>query len=235
MLFFKIKRNQLIEIMDNKEYNEFRRNNRLLRLSDSSTIYPGSRAEYVYLVRRLYQEEHHTKSQIKEFDLKLIEQKAKKKQKNAKILAERKVYEQRLADKTNVKKLSKRSYFIESQRVNGKLICCHCGRTDLVNTHTNNHDWSATIDHVIPKSLQGKNHPSNYAIACAPCNTKRGSGPFYKSIAPIKNPVKIRTKRLEAITKPGSLYYDFYKQNYQQFQSVFITIVVMFLLKLKLL
>lgn len=33
----------------------------------------------------------------------------------------------------------------------------------------------ATVDHVVPKSLGGLNHPSNYVISCKPCNDNKGN------------------------------------------------------------
>lgn len=35
-------------------------------------------------------------------------------------------------------------------------------------------DW-LTVDHVIPKSWGGKNHPDNYQTLCYPCNQKKGN------------------------------------------------------------
>jgi hypothetical protein len=32
----------------------------------------------------------------------------------------------------------------------------------------------ATVDHVIPLSWGGTNHPSNLVVACSPCNMKKG-------------------------------------------------------------
>ena len=52
--------------------------------------------------------------------------------------------------------------------------CCYCG---CKMTEQANHKNSATIDHVLPKSKGGANHPDNYVIACYSCNTKRGSTP----------------------------------------------------------
>lgn len=34
---------------------------------------------------------------------------------------------------------------------------------------------TATLDHIIPLHKGGMNNPNNYALACAPCNNKRGS------------------------------------------------------------
>lgn len=35
-------------------------------------------------------------------------------------------------------------------------------------------DW-LTVDHVIPKSWGGKNHPDNYQTLCYPCNSHKGN------------------------------------------------------------
>lgn len=36
----------------------------------------------------------------------------------------------------------------------------------------------ATVDHLKPKSLGGKDKPSNFRLACYPCNQKRGNTPL---------------------------------------------------------
>lgn len=50
------------------------------------------------------------------------------------------------------------------------LCCCFCGVSLDID--------SATIDHIQPVSLGGKNRRSNLAIACRLCNTSRGIIPF---------------------------------------------------------
>ena len=50
--------------------------------------------------------------------------------------------------------------------------CCYCGvRTTLTRGL---YRTSATIDHILPKSKGGSNHPQNLVLACARCNNRRG-------------------------------------------------------------
>lgn len=35
-------------------------------------------------------------------------------------------------------------------------------------------DTTATIDHVFPLAKGGKDHPTNYVLACRPCNVAKG-------------------------------------------------------------
>lgn len=46
-------------------------------------------------------------------------------------------------------------------------FCCWCG--EELNTRI------ATLEHIIPLSRGGLNNMNNYALACEPCNSKRGS------------------------------------------------------------
>lgn len=50
--------------------------------------------------------------------------------------------------------------------------CCWCGDafSDLPNTTR-----SPTLEHVIPLSQGGADHPDNMAVACVRCNQKRGT------------------------------------------------------------
>lgn len=50
--------------------------------------------------------------------------------------------------------------------------CCWCGIHCIPEPH---HKHSATIEHVHPRSLGGKDDWDNYAMACARCNHKRGT------------------------------------------------------------
>jgi len=45
----------------------------------------------------------------------------------------------------------------------------------------------ATVDHVIPKSMGGKNLPTNYRIACKKCNQKKGSKILSRKGKPKRN------------------------------------------------
>lgn len=52
--------------------------------------------------------------------------------------------------------------------------CCWCGKHMVF---IPNRKDSATIEHVIPRSQGGADHPDNYAVACGGCNTARGNMP----------------------------------------------------------
>lgn len=43
--------------------------------------------------------------------------------------------------------------------------CVDCGTFD-----------DLTLDHVQPLILGGRNHPSNWAVRCRPCNSRKGAG-----------------------------------------------------------
>ena len=50
--------------------------------------------------------------------------------------------------------------------------CCFCG----VEMCRHGPRWrNPTLEHVIPKSLGGPDHPDNYAVSCHRCNTRRGT------------------------------------------------------------
>lgn len=49
--------------------------------------------------------------------------------------------------------------------------CCYCG-VPMVNHFAST---QATIEHIVPRSLGGPDHPDNYAIACRSCNSARGN------------------------------------------------------------
>ena len=49
--------------------------------------------------------------------------------------------------------------------------CCWCG---IKVTELRDRPDSATIEHVVPKSHGGADHPDNFAIACHSCNGNRG-------------------------------------------------------------
>ena len=52
--------------------------------------------------------------------------------------------------------------------------CCWCG---IVTTDERGKKYSSTLEHVMPVSKGGKNHPDNLAMACSRCNQKRGNKP----------------------------------------------------------
>jgi len=67
--------------------------------------------------------------------------------------------------------------FLSQQRTEKGALHCHFCRKEVVIHH-----WSAnyngpdlaTVDHVIPLSRGGSDHPSNMVVACRPCNLKKG-------------------------------------------------------------
>jgi hypothetical protein len=56
-----------------------------------------------------------------------------------------------------------------SEAQNHRCCWCGCNVTELRDKKN-----SATIEHVLPRSFGGADHPDNYAIACHDCNQKRG-------------------------------------------------------------
>lgn len=76
-------------------------------------------------------------------------------------------YKASLAYKTAVKVYWK-TVLSESQ--NHK--CCWCGIRMIDEP---GHKKSSTIEHVVPRSEGGLNHPDNYAVACNRCNQERGT------------------------------------------------------------
>lgn len=53
----------------------------------------------------------------------------------------------------------------------GKTECSYCG--DLLNEDPIN-DKKVCVDHVIPKSKNGKQHESNLTFSCYKCNSRKG-------------------------------------------------------------
>ncbi len=74
--------------------------------------------------------------------------------------------------------------------------------------------FDATIEHVQPKSKNGKNHIDNYKIACQDCNAKRGNVPLrhekllhlyvknHNALAPYAKKVDDFSKTVEEFKKP---------------------------------
>jgi 5-methylcytosine-specific restriction endonuclease McrA len=54
------------------------------------------------------------------------------------------------------------------------LTCHYCKQTNL-KIKSKDPKELATIDHVVPRALGGKNEPSNYVVACQHCNEKKGA------------------------------------------------------------
>jgi len=66
------------------------------------------------------------------------------------------------------RKAQLRSILSESQNHR----CCWCG---IRTVDEENHYNSATLEHILPKSKNGKSHPDNYVMSCHACNMKRGT------------------------------------------------------------
>lgn len=56
---------------------------------------------------------------------------------------------------------------------------CHYCKKDCNPLSKVNDPMHPTIEHVIPRSRRGKDLMSNYVVACAGCNSKRGNEMFY--------------------------------------------------------
>lgn len=57
--------------------------------------------------------------------------------------------------------------------------CCYCGA----------HDTPLNIEHIVPKANGGSNRVSNLALACIPCNTRKGAHSIEQFLA--KDPVRL--------------------------------------------
>jgi len=53
--------------------------------------------------------------------------------------------------------------------------CCYCG---IRTTEVQGFKYSATVEHIIPKSQGGPDDLDNYALACYKCNNDRGDKPL---------------------------------------------------------
>ena len=65
-----------------------------------------------------------------------------------------------------------------SEAQNHRCCWCYCLTTDERNKNN-----SSTLEHVLPVSKGGKNHPDNFAMACYECNNKRGFKPVEQFMA----------------------------------------------------
>jgi hypothetical protein len=62
-----------------------------------------------------------------------------------------------------------------------ELRCHYCHKENL-KLKSQDPEWLATIDHVVPRALGGRDHPSNYVVACQSCNERKGAKPTYRCI-----------------------------------------------------
>lgn len=58
-------------------------------------------------------------------------------------------------------------YFKENKGINGKYLCARCGRLFERNM--------VDVDHIIPKSKGGPDHPANLQAMCKHCNRSKGN------------------------------------------------------------
>ena len=79
--------------------------------------------------------------------------------------------------------------------------CCYCG---IRTTEECNKSNSSSIEHIIPSSMGGENHPDNYVISCHRCNQFRGNENLEifllkLKIFPIDNYTKMEYQKLSNI------------------------------------
>lgn len=75
---------------------------------------------------------------------------------------------------------------ILSEQQNHRCCWCKCRVTEIRDKKN-----SATIEHIIPKSLGGEDHLDNYAVACYRCNNKRGISSVEEFLDRIENAQQI--------------------------------------------
>ncbi len=62
----------------------------------------------------------------------------------------------------------KKNYFNEKDKLYKKSQYCHWCKIPLTRKQV-------TLDHVVPLSRGGLDHPNNYVLACLDCNNRRGN------------------------------------------------------------
>lgn len=82
-----------------------------------------------------------------------------------------------------------------------KGLCHYCGNKTSVRSHVN--DKYPTKDHIVPRAFGGANDISNYVLACARCNNKRGTTLFYCDCQDCNE------KILDALYDPDTLNFIF--------------------------
>lgn len=68
--------------------------------------------------------------------------------------------------------LGKRLFIRLSEAQNWR--CCYCGTRTII-AKNNSIPECATIEHVLAKCMGGDDHPDNLVMACASCNSARGT------------------------------------------------------------
>lgn len=59
------------------------------------------------------------------------------------------------------------------QKERNEMFCSYCGRPVSKNVHREADNF-ATIDHVYPRAKGGTSRSDNLAVACRPCNLRKG-------------------------------------------------------------
>lgn len=77
-------------------------------------------------------------------------------------------------------------------------LCHYCGKK--TNLNGSKYGSYPTRDHVVPRAFGGANHISNYVLACAKCNNKRGTNIFYCECRPCRELI------YDALYNPKTIY-----------------------------
>lgn len=75
-------------------------------------------------------------------------------------------------------RLQNSNVFLYQQQARDDVLSCqYCGAGPLRIYHWNEAQGArdkATVDHVVPMSREGADHPSNMVVSCAPCKYRKG-------------------------------------------------------------
>jgi len=75
---------------------------------------------------------------------------------------------------TNVMHYTDRRKWLKAIRKNvDRLYCEYCGVPVSINPRKHTSEYYATVDHKVPLSRGGKDRQTNWAVACAGCNSKK--------------------------------------------------------------
>ena len=67
----------------------------------------------------------------------------------------------------------RQSVWRRNELARGNCWCAYCGCA-VSDEFPEGHSRRATTDHRHPRALHGPDHPSNYALACFGCNSRKG-------------------------------------------------------------
>ena len=83
-------------------------------------------------------------------------------------------------------------YLRRVKRESGELVCEYCGKRNLhMDSRMKNKFGLATIDHVRPLSHgAGRYDVTNLAVACYPCNQKKGAADYTMRLMRMRSPFK---------------------------------------------